>query len=979
MSKYINLIVHSNYSFLESTLTINQIVDFAVKNKCEYASLIDINVMYGAIEFYDLCLKNNIKPIIGLHVKYKNDNYVLIAKNYSGYRSLLVISSIIMTDANKLWKDYINDDLFIIDTTNKDENTLHIEDIACQEIYHLNDADYPLYIVLQAIKNEQIINLNLLNNSFDIDHLMLNDNEFYERFNSKQLNNLNDIIEQINLEFPIDDKSNIVKYNSPNNLSSKEYLNLLVKEKLDIYLNANPKLNKKEYYERVKFELEIINTKGFDDYFLVVQDFINWAKSNQIMIGPGRGSAAGSLVAFCLNITELDPIKYNLLFERFLNIDRVYMPDIDVDVMDSKRDQLINYLFDKYGFNHVAHIITFSKIKAKQAIRDVGRVLGVNLNTINLISKNIKSEFETDILKAILEPDQFPKYTKNLNILKSEFISNKELFTISQQLIGFYRQAGTHAAGIILSNKKITDYVAIQSTLNNKIMTQTSMEYLENLGLIKIDILGLRNLTMIDNIIKLINHRHNVKIDLLSIDLEDKNVFKLFQEGNTNEIFQFDSPGMKRTLKRIKPTSLEDLSIVSAIYRPGANENIDLYLKNKQSNEITYFNKEIEDVLKPTYGIIIYQEQIIKLVQIIAKFDKFKADNFRKAISKKKEDMILASKEEFIDGALKNGYSLQQAEYEFYNMLKFAYYGFNHSHSLSYALISYWMAYLKTYYPLETISVFLTYGDIDEYKMKSYLAEAKNLNIEIKLPDINLSSTSFVLYKNNIIFSFLTINGLGVETANKIIELREDQPDQKFTDAVKTIAKLNNTGISKSLITNLIKAGAFDNLESNRNFLLANIDVLCDKKLNVLDVNNNFVFNINLNTNVQNDISNYYLYEKEVLGISFNDSLLKILFDKYQLEYNLMNINQIETVQNFNTLIQITNVVKKTAKTNKTYLLISFLENDKSYNAVVFNLINQDENDFVEGKYYIVNLQNDEKSSNFKLNRIVKEIDTNGK
>lgn len=983
MHRLVNLIVHSHYSFLQSTLSLEKIVSFAVNNKCSYASLVDINVMYGAIEFYELCLKNNIKPIIGLQVKYKDSEFVLIAKNYLGYQCLLKISSIIMTNNEQDWSSLVDENLFVIRLNGTYELTNHLytlgnsnNSVAAKPVYYFDQEDTKLFKVLQAIKNEQILSYENLNN-LDSDHQLLSPEQIKNSYTIEQITNLQTIVEHVDLVIPKNMSNNMLRFPNPDNIDSKQYLDNLVHTKLLNYLQKNPHLNKDVYLERINFELHIIHDKGFDDYFLVVQDFINYAKSNHIMVGPGRGSAAGSLVSFCLNITELDPVKYNLLFERFLNIERISMPDIDTDVMDTKRDMLIDYLFTKYGYNHVCHIITFARMKAKQAIRDVGRIFNVNLNIINKICKNIKSDFEHDLIDAINHPENYPKYTKSLDILKEEFVHNKELFYFSQKLIGLPRQSGTHAAGIILSNDKLTNHVAVQSCLDKKIMCQTSMEYLEDLGLIKIDILGLRNLTIIDSILKLVKYTRNIDLDLKTINLEDKKVFKLFQDAQTNGIFQFESDGMKKILKSIKPDSLEELALVSAIYRPGASDGIKLYLHNKTHvNELKFVNDEVAKILKPTYGVIVYQEQIIKLVQIIANFDKFKADSFRKAISKKKEDLVLSVKDEFITNAVKNHYSQQQAENEFNTMLKFASYGFNYSHALSYALVSYWLGYLKTYYPIESISVFLTYGDVDPDKMMSYIYEAKQLGIEISGPNINLSNTSFVLQRNKIIFSLTSIPNLGVETAKKIIDLRNKQPQNRFIDANKTIAKLSNLGVSRTVLEYLIKVGSFDGLNKNRDYLLANLDLLSDKKINILNINDSFVFELPLKEDIAYQPNSYSEYEKEVLGINFSLSVLDQLFIKYQHQYQLQHCAT-NTLFEFNVLIQIVQITSKISKNNKPYWVVDFIENNLSYSATIFDNLEHLVSELTIGSYWIIKLKSPEKSKHYNVIKLIKKVNIN--
>ena len=978
-NKLVNIIVHSYYTFLQSSLSINEIVDFAVSNNLKYASLVDINVMYGAIEFYKQCLQNQIKPIIGIQIKYQNSDLVLIAKNYHGYKKLMQISSIVMTSSLNELEPLISDDLYLIilngDFNLNSENVFTVasnqsNSIAAREVFYFNYDGYKTSLILEAIKNDETLDCQ---NPFveNLTNKFLTPDEFDNEFDSNAIANLEKLVSNIDIVLPDNNEISIIKYENNLNLTSKDYLIKITNENLEKYLLANSELDKQVYRQRLNFELEVINNKKFEDYFLVVQDFINFAKNNHIMTGPGRGSAAGSLVAFVLGITKIDPIKYNLLFERFLNIERVNMPDIDTDVMDTKREEIIDYIFEKYGKNHTAHIITFSKIKAKQAIRDIGRVFNVDLNIINKICKNIKPEFEDNIIDAIVNENKWKKFSKNITVLKEEFLQNKFLFEYSQKIIGFPRQSGMHAAGIILSNDEITTRVPVQSTINNKIMTQFSMDYLEELGLIKIDILGLRNLTIISQIIKLIEGLHHKTINLLELPIDDKNVFKLFQEGNTNGIFQFESPGMKNTLKAIHPQTIEELSIVSAIYRPGANEQIDQYIKNKNNKyqSDNFSNLEIQNVLEQTHGIIIYQEQIINLVQIIANFSKFKADSFRKAISKKKEDLILKEKSEFIVGATKNGFSIEQAHHWFDTIAKFAGYGFNHSHSLSYAFISYWIAYLKTYYPRETFSILLSNSEIDNVKIQNYFEEAKKSKIDIKGPDINLSSLSFVLFKNAIYFSFTSIAGIGLENAKKIISIRKAQPDGKFHDVIKAIAILVLNGISKSVISNLIKVGVFDNLNNNREFLLSNIDILTDKKKIIMDSKQNFVFDLDLKEVSNDKKANYAKYELELLGINISPTELAILFNSYYKEYQLVHLDEINQDGVYKIICQIQSIYRKTSQSNHKYFEIKLIENNNEFYLTTSNDIN-----LQKFSYYILEIKYNKFKNKFYLNAIIKEV-----
>ena len=952
MNKIINLNTHSYYSFLNSCLNVDDIIKHALDNKQEYACLVDINVMYGAIEFYQKCLQNNLKPILGLQFNYQNSDLVVIAKNQNGYKTLLKLSSNLMTNNPLDLNNYLSNDIFVIRLSGLlnlefegffiDGNGLE-NSIACHSVFFEKPTDFGLYQVIKAIQNEDKLSPNQIQKTNE-ELCFWNDERMKTEYSEKSILNLEKLLSQCNLVLENDHSKNILKFPVPDGLSSKEYIKNLCVKFLKEYLNSNPYLDKRKYADRLAYELEIINEKGFNDYFLIVQDFINWAKQNKIIVGPGRGSAAGSLVSFCLNITEIDPIQYNLIFERFLNKDRMSMPDIDTDIMDSRRDEVIDYLFKKYGEEHVAHIITFSRMKAKMAIRDVGRVLNIIPSIVDKIAKNISSEYELDILLAI----------KGSSLLTEEYTQNKTLFDYSNKLIGFPRQFGTHAAGIVLSNSKLSDVLPVQSGINDKSMCQYSMEYLEDLGLIKMDLLGLRNLTILDGILKLIRYTRGIDIDLQKLDLQDKSTFEMLSKGETNGIFQLESDGMRRILKRMNPENIEDISLVSAMYRPGAMQNINLYLARRKNNEQPkYLNSDIERILYPTYGVIIYQEQIIQLVQIIAKFDGSKSDSFRRAISKKKESVILEMKKEFVTAAIQNNYSEKDALEIFEYMEQFANYGFNHSHSLAYSYISYWLAYLKCHYPLETISVLLSFGDSSKEKILSYIKESKELGIRICRPDINLSTTNFVIHKNEIIFSLISISGLGNETSKKILEIRNTMPNKRFDDAIKAIAILSNRGVSTKVIESLIKVGAFDSLEPRRQFLIDNLTKITNKKMNLLDQNNNFIFDLGLTDNSIENYEEYSAWETKLLGLSFVKTKEQQIFDEYEKKFNLVSFDEVNDSNKFNSLVKLEKVLLTQSSTNKTILKITVVQNNKKYYLYSFSDVQNQYDKIKDSKYFV--------------------------
>lgn len=971
----VNLNTHSYYTFLSSSLSLESIIDFSIKNNLSYASLVDINVMYGAYDFYLLCRKNNLKPIIGLQFNYKNSDLVMIARNYEGYKVLCEISSLIMTNQEINLNNYLSDDVFLIclnddleiDFDNfyySSNNNKNIKSIACQTAICYDESEFDLIKVLDAIANEKQLTISSLNSNDIIFDRLLKPDEFENYYSSEQIANLKELVDSINLEFPNFGSNCMLTFPNELGIDSKEYLSKLSHENLEKYLLKNKNLDSNLYHQRLNYELDIICKHNFADYFLIVQDFVNYSKNNDIMIGPGRGSAAGSLVAFVLNIVEVDPIKYNLIFERFLNVNRLTMPDIDTDVMDTKRNQLIDYLFEKYTNKHVAHIATFARIKSKQAIRDIGRVLAINQQVVDKICK-ILTKYDDDIDAAI----------ELNNDLKKEYLQNHNLFKYAKRIMNFPRQVGVHAAGIVISNYNLTDAIAIQSCLDNKTMVQISMDHLTDFGLVKIDILGLRNLTIIHQILLLVERIHKKKINLNEIDLNDQNIYQMLTDKLTLGIFQFESTGMTNLLAEVKPKCLEDLSLVSAIYRPGASSNIAMYLENRNSGYQKDPNQPmISKILDETYGMIVYQEQIIQLVQLIANFDANKADQFRVAISKKKESEVIKFKSDFIESACKNNYSLEEAQKYFDTMLQFASYGFNHSHSISYALISYWLAYFKCYYPLISYSVFLTYSELDQKKTNELVNEAKTFKIEICLPDINISTTSFCLLGTKIYFALTAISGIGFDKAKKIIELRKSQPNGKFDDAFKAIARMSGFGINKAIIIKLIKAGIFDSINHNRDLLLANLDTLTNNKKNTIDEHGNFIFDFSIIDAPYNQ-DNYYEYEKEVLGIGLTLSKIDKLFEKYKHKYSLVHFQNIPLVSNQTNyvLVLVKGINEARTKTGANYKIIDGIENNMNYPLYLFkNETNEFPNLLIDN-YYVLEIKIS-KQKKYTISRVLSEI-----
>ena len=564
----------------------------------------------------------------------------------------------------------------------------------------------------------------------------------------------------------------------------------------------------KKYALRLKHELEIINKMGFCNYFLIVADYINYAKTHNILVGPGRGSAAGSLVSYTLNITAIDPLKYNLLFERFLNPERITMPDIDVDFEDTKREEVIKYCIDKYGEKKVALIVTFGTLAAKQAIKDVARTLDIDLQKTDNFTKLIDSRL------SLKENYQFSKVKRYLE-MNPEF---KTVYKIALKFEGLKRHTSLHAAGIVMSKYNLDENIPLDKN-HGVYATEYDKDYLEELGLLKMDFLGLKNLSLIANILDEIK-----TIEFDTIKEDDEKALEIFKNVNTTGIFQFESEGMKKFLHKFRPETFEDIVSALALFRPGPMKNIDSYIRRKRGLEkIDYLHENLKPILKPTYGIIVYQEQIMQIANIMAGYSMAEADLLRRAMSKKSEAILLKEKDKFIKGSIKNGYDESLAHKIYDLIFKFADYGFNRSHSVAYAMISYRMAYLKAHYPLVFMKNLLSSAINSETKTKEYIYECTKNGITIAKPNINISDMMYIKVDNKIVFPLTNIKNVGVNAAKAIIEERKNG---KFKDIFDFICRCYKGPVNSKTIENLIYAGAFDSFGYTKKTLIQNLDII---------------------------------------------------------------------------------------------------------------------------------------------------------
>lgn len=910
---YNMLYVKSNYSLLSSLLTIDDIIDYNIKNNRTNAVICDDN-MYGTMEFIKKCNLKKIKPIVGLEVSFDNYKILLYIKNYQGYLNLIKICT--RVNDNSITIDDIikyKDNLFILvpfdslnfylehkdkfmdiylGFSNKKEESEAL--VITKDIVYLKpclykrkeDSDYLKYLYL--IRDGKTLNDNI---SYDTLNKELEVTDIINTYENIGLLNTLKIVDECNLEFP---KPSLLLpiYECPKGVDSSIYLMSLAKAGLSKRLNNNVT---KDYLDRLGYELNIINNMGFANYFLVVYDFIRYAKKKGILVGPGRGSAAGSLVAYSLGITEIDPLKYNLLFERFLNPERKTMPDIDTDIPDIYRNDIINYVTDKYGKKRVSGIVTFGTLAAKQVLRDVSRIFSVPLYKVDRLTSFIPVMSHKKLDEFYRENEKFRAYINSDEVLS-------KVYKIASIIEGFPRQIGTHAAGIVMCKKDLDEVIPLTKS-DDMYLTGYSMNYLEELGLLKMDFLGIRNLTIIMNVMDMVYKTRGVKIEFNDIPLDDNDVYKLFANSDTSGIFQFESNGMRGFLRKLKPSSFDELSTAIALFRPGPAENIDLYIARKEGREkVIYQDKSLEPILKETYGIMIYQEQIMQVANIYAGYTLGEADILRRAISKKKVDVLKNEESKFISKAKALGHGENISKTIFASILKFAGYGFNKSHAVAYSLVAYKMAYLKVHYKLEFYANLLNNVIGASSKMQEYLREIRSHDLKVLKPDINKSTNRFVIDSNNIIFPFSTIKGVGTSVSSLVLRSR----DKEFTDIYDAFSKLVRSGVTKKQLESLINADAFRNFGFNKKTLITNLDSLVNYGTLTIDLDESLVLKPEII--ITNEFPNSVLLEQEeeCFGFYISNHPVTTHKSKYQ---NIVSINCIGNY--FNRIVNVMVMVEK--------------------------------------------------------------------
>ncbi len=869
---FIHLRVHSVYSLLESSVKIEELIGLCLRNKMPAVAITDSGNLFGSLEFAEYAASRGIQLIIGCNiiVKHSEQNLpiLLLAKNEQGYTNLVtLVSESFRKRKNNSDIPYVDfDELLNLSTglialtggclaqllLGQDKETvekllsafnghlyvelqrhglnkeLELEEalidfayqrniplVATNDVFFPNRSDYEAYDILTCI-SEGSYALENNRKKLTTEHYFKSVAEMEELFSDipEAIHNTLVIAKRCSY-MPRSRQPILPKFPCRENKTENEELREQAVAGLEFRIANETDIDLKQYYDRLNYELSVITSMNYAGYFLIVSDFIRWSKANGIPVGPGRGSGAGSIVAWGLQITDLDPIKFGLIFERFLNPDRVSMPDFDIDFCQEKRDLVIDYVQKKYGY--VAQIITFGKLQARAVLRDVGRVLQMPYSQVDKISKMVPFNPVNPVtLSQAIEFDQ------NLQKERDSDEVIAKLLDISLRLEGIYRHVSTHAAGIVICDQKLENFVPVYYDPNSALpITQYSMKYVEKAGLIKFDFLGLGTLTLIDHVCRLIN-RDGKKIDISSVPLNDQKTYEILSSGDSIGVFQLESSGMREALIKLKPDCIEDIIALISLYRPGPMDNIPTYVARKHGLEKPdYIHPLLEEVLKETFGVIIYQEQVMEIARILSGYSLAEADLLRRAMGKKIKEEMDKQRELFIQGATKNGVDYDRASYIFDLVAKFAGYGFNKSHAAAYAVISYQTAYLKANYPLEFFTALMNLNIDDRDKLNLFYHAAKFSGVTVLSPDINKSQAEFSIEDERIRYGIAALRNVGFSIAEGIVNVR--------SSACKDIWEfIQNSGhiINKRALESLIKSGAFDSVHKNRKQLYESMDTL---------------------------------------------------------------------------------------------------------------------------------------------------------
>lgn len=1006
----------STFSLLESPTRIKDLLTKAKNKGYEAVALTDINVTYGLVNFYEVAQEVGIKPILGMQVRINGlldttEKYdlIVLAKSNSGYRNILKMSSainlltendqndrvitlkklakylsdlVIIVPANskselhrlsiendRLGSDYIREltkalpescDLYLgVYARKAQENYIHyvqglskqfnVPLTAVEDSQYLEPQDHFLRKTLQAIKDgDKLHDISALAKQSGSHYLAPVEDiltRYHDYYLDEAVNNTWKIAEQCNAKV-IFQKPVLPRYHQKEFPSSKDYLQHLAQQGLQERFNNQT--IPEEYQKRLNYELQIINQMGFDDYFLIVWDVINYCHRVKITTGPGRGSACGSLVSYALKITEVDPIEYHLLFERFLNPARHEMPDIDLDIPDVKRDQVIKYMYQKYGMDHAAQILTFGTLAAKQALRDTGRVFGLSMVEINKWTQAIPYS------KTKISLDESYRQSRELRLIVDTSAQNKLLYQTARALEGLPRHYSIHAAGLVISDDSIAGIAGLQAGQLGVPVTQQTKKYVESLGLLKIDFLGLRNLTILGDTLELLRSQ-GISLDPNKIPLNDIKTLELFRAGKTDAIFQFESTGIRRVLKKLSPDNFEDLVAVNALYRPGPMQNIETFINRKKGKEpVIYPDPSLKAILAPTYGILVYQEQVMQTAQILAGFSLGEADLLRRAMSKKNQKLIDEERSKFIEGTIKKGHDKSVGERVYKYIEQFANYGFNRSHAVAYTKIAFWLAYLKVHYPAAFYTALLNSSGANRVKAQRYIMEVQEAGIQILPPNINASGIDFRLQKGQILVGLKAIKGLRNDFVKEIVQL--NRPFSSFDNFLRQI---NPKFLQEDAIKALIMAGCFDSLEADRNVLLTNCkDIIEDIKLTGQNLSlSEGLGGVSLKEASPITNAEKAEMEEEVLGFSTTTTPL-ITVQKFAKRFNAQPLNQLEVNDSGISVGKLMSFKQIRTKKGTTMAFATFADSSSRQEIIIFPAVYEKIHSILkEGNIYLLGLK----------------------
>jgi len=977
------LYVQTEYSILQSACKIKPLIEKLKEQQLHSCAIVDEGTMYGTIKFYQECNKNNIKPVIGLKVKYhyndKTNNLVLLAINNFGYQNLMKISSRLQLTNNNIDFEYLqkttmgliailpyeeslvqkylerNDaknaiqtlellreiysDFYIglgiksitnsnfIDNYFKLLKNYNYQFVALPKVSFINESDYDAYTTLKAIKNNGVLVEGIENDKNNYLHDVKSvETIYYNHYD--MLENTSKIANMCNVQIEFG-KYQLPLYES--GLDSFAYLKELCSIGLEKRMqNFEYSYDKRKYYDRLNYELNVINEMGFSDYFLIVYDYVKYAKKNNIFVGPGRGSAPASLVAYSLGITEIDPLYYNLLFERFLNKERLSMPDIDIDFPDDRRDEVIRYVGKKYGKNRVAHILTFGTFKIRQAINDCARVFKLNDVKTKEIYKHLQAVntykvYDNPSLKTLIEA------SSDLQLLMNNYEDINKVLTIACKIQDIPRNISTHAAGIVITKFDLVNYTPLDEGLDEIYQTQYEAKDLEALGLLKMDFLGLKNLTNIAKTIELI--RKDIPDFTLPKNENDYDTYKMMREGDLTGVFQLESAGMRKVIMQLKTSTFDDITHALALYRPGPMDIIPSFIRRKFNEEkVEYPHKDLEPILKETYGMIVYQDQIMLIACKFAGYTLGRADILRRAVSKKKKEVLEQERINFVESSVNRGYSSDTANMIYDYIVKFADYGFNKAHSVAYAKIAYLTAYLKCHYFAYYMSTLMTSFMGSSSEMLEYTKEATKKNVEVLNPNIKLSTDEFEVINGKIYFPLSIIKGLGEIKTKQCIEERTKAKFKGYEDFVERTKDF----LAISLLENIIYSGALDDFGLTKKAMIENLKSIIDRS------NYGFIKDMIKTDYTDEEFSYGILQEKEleVIGINIKYNFYQ-QFASFYSKYNLVKIANLSENKEARTIGTVKRVRETKTKNNETMAFVEITDDTSNIEIVLFPMIYQ--------------------------------------